>query len=156
VAAVSACGLAPGDGTVVFGLAAPLTRSYGENSKLGAELAAEEINAAGGMDGITIAIRAQDDGGQAAAAIRVASRFVAEPAVVAVVGHADSDPMMAASKVYHDGELSRRGHERHQHRDRRGRPLDLSHRLQRQRQRRGHRPRGPAVRAARGHSVRQR
>jgi branched-chain amino acid transport system substrate-binding protein len=105
-AAVSACDLAPNrGGTVAFGLAAPLTRSYGENSKLGAELAAEELNAAGELDGVTIAIHARDDGGEGAAAIQVASRFVEDPSVVAVVGHANSDPMMAASKVYHDGEL---------------------------------------------------
>ncbi|HEX8674061.1 MAG TPA: ABC transporter substrate-binding protein [Longimicrobium sp.] len=105
-AAAAACNLTPGRGsTVAFGLAAPLTRPYGENSKLGAELAAEELNAAGELDGVTIAIRARDDGGEGAAAIQVASRFVDDPQVLAVVGHANSDPMMAASKVYHDGEL---------------------------------------------------
>lgn len=92
-------------GTVTFGLAAPLTRSYGENSKLGAELAVEEINASGDLGGMRIGVRPVDDGGEAAPAIQVASRLAGDPQVVAVVGHANSDPMMAASTIYNEGGL---------------------------------------------------
>ena len=91
--------------TVAFGLAAPLTRPYGQNSRLGAELAAQEINASGGLGGVRIEVRALDDGGEAGSAIQVASRFVDDPSVLAVVGHANSDPMLAASTVYDDGGL---------------------------------------------------
>jgi branched-chain amino acid transport system substrate-binding protein len=92
--------------TVTFGLAAPLARPYGENSRLGAELAAQEINATRELGGVRIAVRAVDDGGEASSAIQVASRLVDDPEVVAVVGHANSDPMMAASTVYNEGGLA--------------------------------------------------
>ena len=95
---------APGN-TVTFGLAAPLDRPFGKNSRLGAELAAAEINAEGGINGRMIRIRAQDDGGEEKTAISAASALVREASVIAVVGHANSGPFMAAAPVYNEGGL---------------------------------------------------
>lgn len=91
--------------TVDFGLAAPLTRGFGENARLGAELAASEINARGGAGGRNIRIHPLDDEGDPAVAIRVAQAFVNQPEVRAVVGHANSGPLLAAAPVYNEGEL---------------------------------------------------
>lgn len=92
-----------GGGTYVLGLAAPLERPFGENSRLGAELAVREINAAGGINGRRLELRPLDDGGEGAKAIAVAERFYDDPAVLAVVGHASSDPLMEAAGVYQRG-----------------------------------------------------
>jgi branched-chain amino acid transport system substrate-binding protein len=100
----AACGPGAPD-EVVLGVAAPLGTPYGLNSRLGAEMAAEEINAAGGAGGVRIAVRAQDDGNDAKPALQVASRFVEDPAVLAVVGHANSSPMIAAAPIYNQGGL---------------------------------------------------
>lgn len=90
---------------ITFGLAAPLQRSFGENSRFGAELAAADINAAGGIDGRKIQVPPQDDGGDGASAITAASALVNASQVLAVVGHANSGPLMAAAPIYTEGEL---------------------------------------------------
>ena len=100
----AACGRdAPSE--VVLGVAAPLQASYGLNSRLGAEMAAQEINESGQLGRLRIVISARDDGAESRPALQVASRFVADPKVVAVVGHANSSPMLVAARVYNEGGL---------------------------------------------------
>lgn len=88
------------DDPIVLGVAAPLADSYGESTKLGAELAVEEINAAGGVDGRPLALRVLDDKADAQTAIDVAEQLVADDRVVAVVGHVYSGTMRAAGDTY--------------------------------------------------------
>lgn len=103
-AALVACdqtgGRAPEE--VTFGVAAPITRGFGEGAKFGAELAARELNAnrANGMPEIRIIT--VDDGGEAETAPAAAMRLANDPAVIAVVGHANSGPMMGAAPVYNE------------------------------------------------------
>ncbi|HEX2191261.1 MAG TPA: ABC transporter substrate-binding protein [Longimicrobiaceae bacterium] len=99
----AACGRGPGGDPLVLGLAAPLGESFGENSRLAAELAVREINDAGGIEGRRLELRPADDRSDPAEGIRVAQAFLEDPEVLAVVGHATSDPMIAGSTVYAQG-----------------------------------------------------
>ncbi|HEY7768581.1 ABC transporter substrate-binding protein [Longimicrobium sp.] len=103
-AAVLAGCSGPGGGdTYLLGLAAPLERSFGKNSQLGAQLAVDQINAAGGIHGDSLKLWALDDKSEDTAAIAVAERFYDNPDVLAVVGHATSGPLMDAASVYQRG-----------------------------------------------------
>jgi branched-chain amino acid transport system substrate-binding protein len=102
--ALAACGRAESS-TVTIGAAGPWSESYGARSRRGIELAVEEVNAAGLIPGRTLRLQAHDDRGAGPDAVAIAQRFIGDPAVVAVVGHANSGAMVAAAKVY-DGRLA--------------------------------------------------
>lgn len=89
---------------IVIGAAGPWKEGYGEMARRGVELALAEINAAGGVGGRPLVPALRDDGGDGATAARIAGEFVANRALVAVVGHVNSGAMMAAAHVY-DGAL---------------------------------------------------
>ncbi len=103
VASIS-CGSGGSGGTYVLGAAGPWTQAFGLANRRGIELARDEINARGGIDGRKLAIEFKDDSGSGAVAARVAQQFVDNPAVLAVVGHVSSGAMLAAARVY-DGQL---------------------------------------------------
>ena len=88
---------------VVIGLAAPLSEPRGQAILLGAELAVAEINARGGVLGRRIELAAQDDSGKATTAALVAQGFYDNPSIVAVLGHANSAPSLAAAGIYGGG-----------------------------------------------------
>ena len=90
---------------VAIGTAGPFSQNYGLMSRRGAELAVKQANAAGGVRGQRIRLVPQDDSASGAVAIRVAESFVADPSIVAVVGHVNSGAMVMASRVY-DGRLA--------------------------------------------------
>jgi branched-chain amino acid transport system substrate-binding protein len=105
--AAGACAtMGGGGGDLVLGLAVPLTDGaggadvYGVRSRMGAQLAVEELNAANLFGGRKLALRILDDKGDPAAAIAVADSLVRDPAVVAVVGHVYSGTTIAASQQY--------------------------------------------------------
>jgi branched-chain amino acid transport system substrate-binding protein len=100
---LAACGGATDE--IRFGMAGPFTESYGAANRRGAQLAVEEINAAGGIGGRQLVIDYRDDLGDGARAALVAQEFVDMPAVSAVVGHVSSGAMIAAAKIY-DGNLA--------------------------------------------------
>lgn len=88
---------------MVFGLAAPLSESYGASMRQGAELARREINAEGGIRGRPLELRAADDSASPGRAIAVADRFYGESEVVAVVGPVNSGTTTSAAPVYQQG-----------------------------------------------------
>jgi branched-chain amino acid transport system substrate-binding protein len=90
---------------VVFGAAGPWSAGYGAMNKRGMELAVAELNAAGGIGGRPLQLLSRDDEGSGARAAAIAQEFVADPTVVAVVGHVNSGAMVAASRIY-DGHLA--------------------------------------------------
>lgn len=96
--------------SLVLGLPIPLTDGagnadiYGENARLGAELAQREINANGGVGGRPVAFRVLDDEGDGQTAIRVADEL-ADAGVVAVVGHVYSGATLAAANIYEEREV---------------------------------------------------
>ena len=68
----------------------------------GARVAANEINASGGIGGRRLELVISGDGSatRAASAIATAERFAADPAVLAVVGHSNSAASLAAAETY--------------------------------------------------------
>ena len=98
-------GCAAGErGTITVGAAGPWSERYGAMNLRGIELAVEEINAHGVIPGRTLRVLPQNDSGSGTVAALIAGAFVADPGVVAVVGHVNSGAMVAAAKVY-DGQL---------------------------------------------------
>jgi branched-chain amino acid transport system substrate-binding protein len=91
-------------GDVTFGMAGPFGENYGVANRRGVELAVEEINAGGGIDGRRLVIRFEDDRAEGARAATIAQGFVDDLSISAVVGHVSSGAMVAAAKVY-DGSL---------------------------------------------------
>jgi len=87
---------------VRIGLAGPFSDPVGGPMRKAAELAAGEINAAGGIGGRPIELIARDDHGDPDSAVSVAADLVAE-GVVAVIGHVYSGTTLAAAPVYGAG-----------------------------------------------------
>ncbi len=85
---------------VLIGLAGPVSQARGESMRLGAELAVNEVNQQGGIDGRPVALVIRDDSAQAEVAVRIAQDFVDTPALVAVIGHLNSTATLAAAPVY--------------------------------------------------------
>ena len=68
-----------------------------------AQLAANQINAKGGVRGRPLELRIADDSGNEDTAVRMAEKLYADPSVVAVVGHLTSSASIAAARVYGGG-----------------------------------------------------
>jgi branched-chain amino acid transport system substrate-binding protein len=99
--AVTAC---HGGGPIVLAAAAPWHLVYTLPTRQGIELAVSEVNAAGGIRGRPLEIRWADDGSSGHDAVSTAERLVADRAVIGVIGHMNSGPMLAAAPIY-DGQL---------------------------------------------------
>ena len=80
--------------------AGPWTELYGEMNKRGIDLAIEELNARGGVRGRPLRLTSRDDGADGGKAAAIASEFLANRSIVAVVGHVNSGAMVAAARVY--------------------------------------------------------
>jgi len=94
---LAACGR---DAPIRIGLAGPFSEARGVSMRTAAELAVQEINAAGGVAGRTVELVILDDSANAEGAVAAAQQLVADPAVVAVVGHLTSGATLAAAPVY--------------------------------------------------------
>lgn len=79
----------------------PLNDSTVAPSLHTAQLAVEEINQNGGINGRPLRIVVLEDGGEADSAVRVASMLV-DSGVVAVIGHIYSSTTLASAPVYND------------------------------------------------------
>lgn len=89
----------------VVGAAGPWKQGYGLQNLEGVQLAVEEINKAGGIDGHQLRLISRDDEGDGTVAARIAQDFVNTHAVSAVIGHVNSSGMLSAAPVY-DGQLA--------------------------------------------------
>jgi branched-chain amino acid transport system substrate-binding protein len=87
---------------VRIGVAGPFTDPVGLPMKLAAELAAEEINAKGGIDGRPLELLARDDFADPDSAVYVATDLKSA-GVAAVIGHLWSGTTIAAAPVYNGG-----------------------------------------------------
>ncbi|MFL5568802.1 MAG: ABC transporter substrate-binding protein [Gemmatimonadaceae bacterium] len=85
--------------------AGPWKQGYGIQNLQGVELAVEEVNKAGGINGHPLRLISRDDEGDGTKAAKVAQDFVANPAISAVIGHVNSSGMLSAAPVY-DGQLA--------------------------------------------------
>lgn len=94
--------------TLRIGLAAPISGTqaqYGQAFKNGAELAAAQINEAGGIDGKQVQIVVEDDKGDSNEAVNVANKFVSDKSILAVVGHFNSSATLATAPVYNKNKI---------------------------------------------------
>ena len=98
---IAACG--GGSGAIQIGVAANFTDPLSLPIRYGAQLAVEEINAAGGVNGRPIQLVEREDYADTDSAIVVATDFYNSP-VVAVIGHGFSGPTLAAAPVYNGGD----------------------------------------------------
>jgi branched-chain amino acid transport system substrate-binding protein len=102
-APLAGCRGGSGD-VIVIGVAGPLEKANGRSMKLAAQMAVDEINGSGGIDGRQVRIEWGDDDADAAKAIEVARRLRGKPEVVAVVGHVNSAASLRAATIYNSEE----------------------------------------------------
>ena len=96
--------VAPVQAEILIGVAGPMSGQYawsGEQFRIGADMAVQKINAAGGVLGEQVRLVAGDDAADPEQAIAVAEKFVAD-GVNFVAGHWASGASIAASKVYEE------------------------------------------------------
>ncbi|MEP6635825.1 MAG: ABC transporter substrate-binding protein, partial [Acidobacteriota bacterium] len=87
-------------GTIVVGYYGDLTgrtSNFGQSTKAGVEMAADEINKAGGIDGRQIKIISEDDEGRPEKAATVVTKLIDQDRVVALVGEVASGNTLAAA-----------------------------------------------------------
>jgi branched-chain amino acid transport system substrate-binding protein len=116
-AASSAAGGSPSgaaSGTPVsFGWSAPLTgqyAQYGQQFKEAFDLAVEQVNAAGGINGHPVQIKAEDSQSDPKQSVTVAQKFVNDPDVILVFGDYSSAASIPASPIYTAGKLLQYGY----------------------------------------------
>ncbi len=88
---------------VVIGVGGPVTggqAQYGLAWKKGFDLALDEINAAGGIQGRKLVLDFQDTQNIPAQTVAVAQKFIADPKVLLATGDFSSTSSMAASPLY--------------------------------------------------------
>lgn len=101
-------GMANAADTVKIGVAGPMTggnAAFGEQFWRGATQAAEDINAAGGVNGKKIELVKGDDACEPKQAVAVANRLVDQDKAAAVIGHFCSSSTIPASEVYADANI---------------------------------------------------
>jgi branched-chain amino acid transport system substrate-binding protein len=101
VVGLLACDFSPDP--IRIGLAGSLSDPVGVPMKRAAELAVEEINAAGGIQGRPLELVQRDDYADADSAVFVATDLY-EAGVSAVIGHLFSSTTLAAAPIYNGGE----------------------------------------------------
>ena len=95
---LAAC--ARGGRPILIGVTGPFSQPRGVSMRHAAQLAAAEIDAAGGIRGRRLHLVFADDSGSEDQAIRIAKSFSDSAAMVAVVGHLSSNTTLAAGRVY--------------------------------------------------------
>lgn len=93
---------------IKIGVAAPTTGNYAEYGigfDVATSMAAEEINAAGGINGRPIELVLMDSKGDAKEATAIARTFADDDEIMAVVGDFSSTCCMAAAPVYEEAGL---------------------------------------------------
>lgn len=99
---------APVANDIPVGVYAALTGSeaaFGQATVQGAKLAAEEINAAGGVLGKPIRLVIEDDQGRAQEAASVVTKLVTSDNVIAVIGENSSNQSLAAAPICQDAKV---------------------------------------------------
>jgi len=89
----------------VYGDLTGQTSSFGQSTKNGIELAVEEINNAGGVNGKKIQLVVEDDQGRPEQAKTVVSKLINQDKVVAVLGEGASTNSLAAAPVAQEAKI---------------------------------------------------
>ncbi|MGV9410356.1 ABC transporter substrate-binding protein [Nocardia sp. NPDC003693] len=111
---VSACGGSSesDSGTVYFGVSGPKSgpsAEYGRLWQQGFDLALEEVNAAGGIDGKKVELKWEDSQSDPKQTVPIATKFVGDESIIAELGDFSSPASIAASPVYNRGKLVQYG-----------------------------------------------
>ncbi len=91
-----------------FGLAGPYTgqyAEYGKSQKAGADIAIEQLNAAGGVNGGQASYTTGDDLGDPKEAVLVAQKFIDDKGILFINGHMFSGATLAAGEKYQQAKL---------------------------------------------------
>ncbi len=102
LAALGSCGK-KAEKTYLVGVTGPFTgdgAQYGEMARMAAEMKADEINEAGGINGVPLELEFQDDKGDPKEAANAAQKLGSNPNVLAVLGHFNSSCSLAGKEVY--------------------------------------------------------
>jgi branched-chain amino acid transport system substrate-binding protein len=97
---------------ILLGVSGPLTgdaAQYGAQWKKGFDLAIDEINGAGGINGRKLQYDFQDSQSDPKQSVVVAQKFIADPRIVAELGDFSSTASMAASPLYQRAGLTQFG-----------------------------------------------
>src|SRR5215210_3614387 len=89
-----------GTGTILVGYYGDLTgrtSNFGQSTKNGVEMAADEINKAGGINGRQVEILSEDDEGRPEKAATVVTKLIDQDRVVALLGEVASGNTLAAA-----------------------------------------------------------
>ncbi len=100
------------DSTVYFGVSSATTgqyAQYGEQFKKGFELALDQVNADGGINGHPVALKYQDSQSDPKQSVTVAQKFVGDKSVSLVFGDYSSAASIPASPIYTSGKLLQYG-----------------------------------------------
>jgi branched-chain amino acid transport system substrate-binding protein len=102
-AAMSRAALAQSSEPILLGVSGPLTgpnAQYGTQWKQGFDLALDEINASGGINGRKLAYSFEDSQSDPRQSVAIAQKFVSDPNIVMELGDFSSPASMAASPIY--------------------------------------------------------
>ncbi len=92
----------------VIGVDCPMTgvnASFGEQLSYGAQMAVDEINEAGGIDGKKLKLSIQDDKSDPKEAATIATKFVADESIIASIGYYNSSCGLSALPIINEGKL---------------------------------------------------
>lgn len=110
--AASSGGASASGGTVYFGVSAAVTgqyAQYGQQFKEGFELALDQVNAAGGINGHPVALKYEDSQSDPKQSVAVAQKFVGDTDVILAFGDYSSAASIPASPIYTAGKLLQYG-----------------------------------------------
>jgi branched-chain amino acid transport system substrate-binding protein len=102
-AAMSRGAFAQSSDPIMLGVSGPLTgpnAQYGAQWKQGFDLALDEIQAAGGINGRKLAYTFEDSQSDPRQSVAIAQKFVSDPKIVMELGDFSSPASMAASPIY--------------------------------------------------------
>jgi branched-chain amino acid transport system substrate-binding protein len=109
----NATGGASSNDTVYFGVSAAITgqyAQYGEQFRKAFDLAVEQVNAGGGINGHPVALKYEDSQSDPKQSVAVAQKFVGDPTVSLVFGDYSSAASIPASPLYTAGKLLQYGY----------------------------------------------
>lgn len=95
-------------GTIKVGVYGDLTgqtSSFGQSTKNGAQMAADEVNAAGGINGRQIQVVVEDDQGEPGKAATVVQKLINQDQVRALIGEVASSNSIAAAPAAQDAKV---------------------------------------------------
>lgn len=95
-------------GDIHIGVSLPITGSMAANgwgSKVAVEMAVEEVNAAGGINGRTLVLDIQDSKNESTDVSKIGTRFTEDEAIMAIIGEYSSTQCLVLAPICQEAEL---------------------------------------------------